>query len=85
MAVRLLFGVALGLGLGGAADEPAFLDFEAARFEDGLPEMEGDFGDAFDRRDLLLVAVVRPCTASSGRLCVLDLGGDPGWVVGWRG
>ena len=88
MAVRLLLGGALGLGLGRAADEPAFLDFEPARLEGGLPEVEGDFRDALDGRDLLLVAVVRARVGgSAGSRClgVLDLGGDPGWVVGWRG
>ena len=85
MALRLLLDRALGLGLRGATDEAAFLDFEPARLEDRLPEVEGDLGEALDRRDLFFVAVVRPCAAGGGRLCVLDLGGDPGWVASGSG
>ena len=88
MPLRLLLGGALRLGLGRAADEPAFLDFEPARLEDRLPEVEGDLWNALDGRDLLLVTVIRPRVrgaACGGRLGVLNLGGDPGRVVGWRG
>ena len=93
VALRLLLCGALRLRLGGAADEAAFLDLEPARFEDGLPEVEGDFGDALDGRDLLFVGVVsvRVCigvdanAACGGGFGVLDLGGDSGRVVCWGG
>ena len=87
MAQRLLFrgALGLGLGLGGAADEAAFLDLEPARLEDGLPEVEGDFGDALDGRDLLFVGIVsvRVCigAACGGGFGVLDLRRDSGRVV----
>ena len=73
------------LRLGRAADEPAVLDLEPARLQDGLPEVEGDGGDAFDGGDLFLFFVCarvrvrlrgRACAPSSGSggFCVLDLG-----------